>query len=129
MTTQMTETEATLDLIHRFDGVGFNTHDVDAIMADMTEDAVFECFGPAEYRGRWEGQDAVRAVWEGLFAAVPDCHFETDDIFAAGNRCSYSWTMTWTNPDGSQGSAKGSDVYTVRDGKVAIKTSYIPPME
>src|SRR5688572_28032246 len=99
MAIQTTETEATLALIHRFDGVGFNTHDVDAIMVDATEDTVYECIGPPEYRGRSVGPATVRAVWEAYFEAIPDCHFDTDDIFATGDRCFYSWTMTLTNAD------------------------------
>ena len=43
MTIQMTETEATLALIRHFDEVALNAHDLDATMADMTDDTVFEC--------------------------------------------------------------------------------------
>jgi hypothetical protein len=35
----MTTTENTLDLVTRFEN-GFNTRDVDALMADMTDDCV-----------------------------------------------------------------------------------------
>ncbi len=129
MTMQMTETETTLALIRHFDEVAFNAHDVDAIMTDMTDDTVFECIGPAGISGRWEGQEAVRAVWVEILAEFPECHFETDDIFACGNRCSYSWTMSWTKADGSKGSAPGTDQYTVRDGKIAYKKTYLPPFE
>lgn len=129
MTMQMTETEATSALIRHFDEVAFNAHDVDAIMADMTDDTVFECLGPAEVSGRWEGQEAVRAVFEAILGEFPNSHFETDDIVAAGNRCAYAWTMTWTQADGSTGTAHGVDLYTVRDGKIAYKKTYLPPFE
>ncbi len=127
MAVQMTETEATLALIRHFDEVAFNAHDLDAIMGDMTDDTVFELVGPPELSGRWEGQEAVRAVFAAVFEGFPEAHFHTDDMFAGGNRCSYSWTMTWTKADGSKGSAPGTDQYTVRNGKIAYKKTYIPP--
>jgi ketosteroid isomerase-like protein len=40
-------------------------HDVDAIMAVMTDDCVFENSGPAPDGQRAEDQAAVRAVWDG----------------------------------------------------------------
>ena len=59
-------TESAVELITRFENT-FNTYDVDALMADMTEDCVFEHIAPAEVSfGRHEGQAAVRAVWVSL---------------------------------------------------------------
>lgn len=117
------ESEATLALITRFvESVG--RRDVDAIMADMTEDAVYENFGHDVDSGRHEGQAAARAAFEAVFAAYPDCHSDTDDIFAGGNRCCYCWTMRWTEADGSEGVSRGTDIFTVRDGKISYKKTY-----
>ena len=41
----MTTTEATLALVTRFENE-FNTRDLDALMADRTEDGVFEYVAP-----------------------------------------------------------------------------------
>ena len=118
-----TETEATLTVVRRFvDSVG--RHDVDAILSDMTEDAVYENFGEDVDRGRHEGQAAVRAAFEAVFAAYPDCRSDTDELFASGDRCCYCWTMRWTEDDGSAGVSRGTDVFIVRDGKVASKKTY-----
>jgi ketosteroid isomerase-like protein len=117
------ESEATLALVTRFvESVG--RRDVDAIMADMTEDAVYENFGHDVDSGRHEGQAAARAAFEAVFAAYPDCHSDTDDIFAGGNRCCYCWTMRWTEADGSEGVSRGTDIFTVRDGKISYKKTY-----
>ena len=126
MDIEMKETETTIALIRHFDEIAFNAHDVDAMMADMTEDAVCETIG-GPYAGRGEGQAAGRALWEALFAAFPDGRLETDDMFACGNRCSYSWTLRWTKDDGTVGEIHGTDIYTVRDGKIAYKKTYLPP--
>ena len=118
-----TETEATLTVVRRFvDSVG--RHDVDAILSDMTEDAVYENFGEDVDSGRHEGQAAVRAAFEAVFAAYPDCRSDTDELFASGDRCCYCWTMRWTEDDGSAGVSRGTDVFIVRDGKVASKKTY-----
>ena len=117
------DAEATLAVVQRFiDSVG--RHDVDAILADMTHDAVYENFGQDVDSGRHEGQAAVRAAFEAVFAAYPDCRSETDELFAAGDRCCYCWTMRWTEADGRDGVSRGTDVFTVRDGKVALKRTY-----
>jgi hypothetical protein len=63
--------DATLALVTRFEN-GFNTRDLDALMADMTEDCVFEHVAPAAASfGRHEGQHAVRAVWQSMDEHFP----------------------------------------------------------
>ena len=69
-------TESAVDLVTRFENT-FNTYDVDALMADMTEDCVFEHIAPAAVSfGRHEGQAAVRAVWVSLAEHFPGYRFE-----------------------------------------------------
>ncbi len=102
----------------------FNAHDVDAVMATMTADCVFENTSPPNGR-RYEGQDQVRAAWEEFFAASPDAHFEGEDVIVAGDRCVVQWVYTWTNEDGTTSSLRGVDVLRVRDGKVAEKFAYV----
>lgn len=121
---QQTTTEATLAAIERFNEA-FNRHDVNAIMALMTDDCVFESTGPAPDGQRFEGQAAVRALWEDFFRGSPSAHFEAEDCFAAGERCTVRWRYRWTNADGSVGHVRGVDVFRVRDGKVAEKLAYV----
>jgi ketosteroid isomerase-like protein len=54
-------TRATLETIQRFNEA-FNRHDVDAVMALMTPDCVFENTFPAPDGERFEGAPAVRRV-------------------------------------------------------------------
>jgi len=120
---QTTDSQATLAVVTRFiESVG--RHDLDAILADMTGDAVYENLGQDVDSGRHEGHDAVREAFAAVFAAYPDCHSDTDELFADGDRCCYCWTMHWTEADGSPASSTGVDVFTVRDGKVAYKKTY-----
>jgi ketosteroid isomerase-like protein len=94
--------------------------DVNAIMAVMTDDCVFENSGPAPDGERAEGQAAVRAVWERLFRTTPTGKFEHEEVFVTGDRAVTRWKATW---DG--GHVRGVDVFRVRDGKIAEKLSYM----
>src|ERR1700693_5903844 len=78
-------TKATLAAIERFNEA-FNRHDVDGVMAAMTEDCIFDDTPPPDGE-RYQGQTAVRGYWERFFAGSPDAVFEAEELFAAGDRC------------------------------------------
>ena len=103
----------------------FGSGDVDAIMARMTDDCVFESTGPAPDGQRHDGQEAVRAVWETLFDETRDPKFTDEDAFLSGDRACVRWRFTWTNQDGSEGHVRGVDVIRFRDGLVSEKLSYV----
>lgn len=117
----MTDT-ATRDAVDRFNEA-FNQHDVDAVMAAMTPDCVFEDTSPP-HGARHEGAPAVRAAWEAFFAASPTAHFDAEDVIVAGDRCVVQWHYTWTDDQGG-GSVRGVDVLRVRDGRIAEKFAYV----
>lgn len=113
----------TVAVVNRFNEA-FNRHDVDAIMAAMTEDCVFESTRPAPDGERVVGQQAVRAFWEAFFRRSPRAVFETEEIFAAGDRCVVRWVYRWVR-EGLEGHVRGVDIFRVRDGRVAEKLSYV----
>ncbi len=115
--------DTTVAAVDRFNDA-FNRHDVDAVMAAMTDDCVFENTSPPNGQ-RYEGQDQVRAAWEEFFAASPTAHFDGEDVITTGDRCIVQWRYTWTNDDGSTSALRGVDVLRVRDGKVAEKFAYV----
>lgn len=115
----------TLEAVGRFNEA-FNRHDVDGVMRSMTDDCVFENTWPAPDGERFVGQEAVRSFWERFFRSSPDAVFETEEIFASGDRCVVRWLYRWTGgKDGSPGHIRGVDIFHVRDGKVAEKLSYV----
>jgi ketosteroid isomerase-like protein len=118
------QTAATLETIERFNDA-FNRHDVDAVMACMTDDCVFENTYPPPDGERYIGQSAVRGFWERFFASSPKAHFDVEDIFASGDRATVCWRYVWVDDAGQQGHVRGIDVFRVRDGKVAEKLSYV----
>jgi ketosteroid isomerase-like protein len=99
---------------------------VDAIMALMTDDCVFENTEPPPDGGRFEGQTAVRACWQALFDAAPDALFTTEEIFVSDDRAVVLWSYRWAaDSPGQPGHVRGVDVIRVRHGKVAEKLSYV----
>lgn len=117
------QTIATLEVVRRFNDA-FNRHDVDAIMALMTDDCLFDSTRPPPDGERFEGSARVRAFWEQLFARSPHARFEAEEMFAAGDRCVVRWVYHWIR-DGTPGHVRGVDVFRVRDRKVAEKLSYV----
>ena len=103
----------------------FNRHDLDAIMAMMTDDCVFEASGgPAPSGTRHEGQAAVRAAFAAILAAFPDSRWESARHFVAGERGVSQWTYRGTRADGTRVEAAGCDIFTFRDGRIAVKNSF-----
>jgi len=117
-------TKISLMAIERFNEA-FGRHDVDGVMRAMTDDCVFENTWPSPDGERHVGQEAVRGFWERFFRSSPNAAFETEEIFASGDRCVVRWHYRWTGKDGSPGRIRGVDIFLVRDGKVAEKLSYV----
>jgi len=117
------ETEATRNTVTRFNEA-FNRHDVDAVMALMTEDCLFDSTRPPPDGERLVGQAQVRKFWEEFFQRSPHARFETEEVVAAGDRCVVRWSYHWVR-DGKPGRVRGIDLFRVREGRVAEKLSYV----
>jgi ketosteroid isomerase-like protein len=100
------ESAQTIAIVNAFNEA-FNRHDVDAVMALMTEDCLFEDTSPPPDGTRYKGQAAVRAFWK--------------EIFAARDRCTVRWRYTFNGTE----HIRGVDVIRVRDGKLAEKMAYV----
>ena len=103
----------------------WNRHDADALMAFMTPDCVFEASaGPDACGARHQGAQAVRAAYADVWATFPDAHWGDDRHFVFGDRGLSQWTFTGTRGDGTRVEVHGCDLFTFRDGKIALKDSY-----
>lgn len=103
----------------------FNAHDVEAMMALMTPDCVFENTYPAPDGTRYEGQAAVQAFWAEFFVSSPAARIEIEDLFALGSWGVMRWTYHWLDDSGSPGHVRGVDLYCLADGLIAAKLSYV----
>ncbi len=103
----------------------WNRHDIDALMSFMTEDCVFEASAGSEVFGtRYSGREAVRAGYEEVWTIFPDAHWGNDRHFVQGDRGVSEWTFTGTRGDGTRVEVHGCDLFTFRNGKIALKNSY-----
>ena len=117
-------TISTLETIDRFNEA-FNRHDVDAVMALMTADCIFENTYPSPDGTRYEGQVAVRRYWEEFFSTSPQSVFEAEEIFVHEDRGVVRWVYRWSDASNKPGHVRGVDVMRIENGKLAEKLSYV----
>jgi ketosteroid isomerase-like protein len=98
--------------------------DVDAMMATLTEDVVWENTTPPDGE-RYAGQAAVRQAVEAFLGGAQEVAFETEELLALGDRAILRWVYRWVDRDGKSGHVRGLDVIRVRDGKVAEMLAYV----
>jgi steroid delta-isomerase-like uncharacterized protein len=113
-----------IELLDRF-AEAWNRHDLDALMSMMTDDCVFAASAGPDVDGqRSEGRQAVRAAYAAVFEAFPDAHWANPRHFIAGDRGVSEWTFTGTQKDGRRVEVNGCDLFTFREGRIAVKNSY-----
>jgi ketosteroid isomerase-like protein len=113
----------TLAAVEAFNAA-FAAHDAAAVTRCMTDDCVFENTFPAPDGERHVGAREVHDFWARFFASTPSARFEIEEVFAAGDRAVARWTFHWEGTDGP-GHVRGVDLFSVRDGLVAEKLSYV----
>lgn len=116
--------ELTVEDLEAF-AAAWNRHDIDALMSFMTHDCVFEASAGPEVCGtRYEGREAVRRGFAQVWATFPDAHWGNARHFVNGDRGVSEWTFTGTRRDGTRVEVNGCDLFTFREGKIALKNSY-----
>jgi ketosteroid isomerase-like protein len=114
----------TVEFLDAF-AMAWNHHDTDAILSLMTEDCVFETSRGPDAKGTvYTGQDEVRRGVEEVFLTFPDARWNAPKHFISGDRGVSEWIFTATGPDGARVEVQGCDLFTFRDGKIAVKNSY-----
>jgi ketosteroid isomerase-like protein len=111
-------TSSPIEVVTAF-GAAWAAHDLEATLAMIADDCVFDATGPAPDGTRHVGPEAIRRAWQPIFADVSS-HFEAEETVAAGDRVIQRWRYRWEG-----GHVRGVDVFLVRDGKVAEKLSYV----
>jgi len=116
--------KATTEMLEAF-SEAWNRHDIEALMSFMTNDCIFEAAAGPDVRGkRFEGTEAVRAAFIQAWTTFPDAHWGQGSHFVCGDRGVSQWTFTGTRADGMRIEANGCDLFTFKDGKIAIKNAY-----
>ena len=116
--------EVTIEVLQAF-ADAWNRHDLDDLMSFMTEDCIFESSAGDDACGtRYEGALAVRNGYARAWADYPDARWNDASHFVIGDRGVSEWTFTGTNAEGRRSEVAGCDIFTFRDGKIAVKNSY-----
>ena len=103
----------------------WNRHDIDALMGFMHEDCVFQTAAGNEACGtRHSGTAAVRKAFAAAWEAVPDAQWINGRHFVSGDFGTSQWTFTGTAADGSRIETDGIDVFSFKDGKIALKNVF-----
>jgi ketosteroid isomerase-like protein len=107
-----------LEVVQAF-GAAWADHDLEAALALLSNDCLFDATGPAPDGSRHVGPDEIRRAWKEIFADTSS-KFEAEETFSAGDRVVQRWRYSW---DG--GYVRGVDLFKVSDGKIAEKLSYV----
>jgi len=107
-----------VELVEAF-GKSWADHDLEAALALLSEECVFDSTGPAPDGIRHVGLGAIRDAWQAIFEDSSS-RFEAEETFGVGDRVVQRWRYSW---DG--GHVRGVDVYKVRGDKVVEKLSYV----
>ena len=103
----------------------WNRHDIEALMSFMHDDCVFQTAGGSEAFGtRHVGRDAVKKAFAAAWATVPDAEWANGKHSVDGNSGVSQWTFRGTHPDGTRVETDGVDLFTFRDGKIALKNVF-----
>ena len=97
----------------------WDAHDLEATLALVTDDCVFESARTAANGARVQGREELRRVWGPSFAAGGGA-MEVEATFASGDRVVQQWRFV----DGDR-VVRGVDVLRVRDGRICEKSGYV----
>lgn len=103
----------------------WNRHDIDALMSFMHADCVFQTAAGSEACGtRHVGHEAVRKAFASAWETVPDAQWIDGRHRVDGDFGVSQWTFTGTAADGSRIESDGVDLFTFKDGKIALKNVF-----
>ena len=106
-------------------GDAWNRHDIDALMGFMDEDCAFHAVGGPDLLGRsFIGRAAVREGFLLAFQTFPDAAWLDGEHFVCGDRGVSETTFKGTRADGTRIEARMVDVFTFRNGRIAVKNAY-----
>lgn len=103
----------------------WNRHDIDALMSFMTDDCVFHAAAGPDLMGRsFVGRAAVREGFMLAWTTFPDAAWLDGDHFVVGDRGVSESTFCGTRSDGTRIEARMVDLFTFRDGRIAVKNAF-----
>ena len=120
----MSNPTATVQMLRDF-ADAWNRHDLDALMSFMADDCAFHGVAGPELLGKsFIGRAAVAEGFKLAWTNFPDASWREGEHFVSGDRGVSESTFRGTKADGTRVEARMVDVFTFRDGKIAVKNAY-----
>jgi ketosteroid isomerase-like protein len=102
-----------------------NRHDLDRMLALVSEDVVFEGTTPPDGL-RIEGdKQSLRTLWESVFRESPSAVIETEELIVCGDRCTALMRYVFDAEHPERGHVRAVDVIRVARGQITEKLSYV----
>ncbi len=90
----------------------WNAHDLDRIMASMTDDCVFwSSSGAHPQGGVFEGREAVAEAFAAIFRSFPDAAWTESRTTLLGSRALWEWSFVVSAADGKTTRLLGVDTW------------------
>jgi len=103
----------------------WNRHDIEALMGFMADECEFHAVAGPDLMGRsFVGRQAVREGFQMAWQAFPGAAWLDGDHFVQGDRGVSESTFKGTKADGLRVEARMVDVFTFKDGKIAVKNAF-----
>ena len=103
----------------------WNRHDLPALMGFMASDCEFHGVAGPDLMGRsFIGSQAVAEGFALAWAHFPDASWTEGVHWVHGDRGFSECTFRGTRADGKKIEARMVDVFTFRDGKIAVKNAF-----
>ncbi len=103
----------------------WNRHDIEALMSFMHANCEFHAVAGPDLLGRsFIGRNAVREGFMLAWQTFPDAQWVDGNHFVQGDRGISESTFKGTRADGLRVEARMVDVFTFKDGKIAVKNAY-----
>ncbi|MEM9366643.1 MAG: nuclear transport factor 2 family protein [Planctomycetota bacterium] len=93
----------------------------DNVLAYLSDD----CMLQAGNANPITGKEAIKDVFENLYASIRAIHHQIDDHFSAGDKVVYRGTVTYRRKDDSMLTVPFCDVFRIKDDKICEYFIYI----
>lgn len=100
----------------------FNAHDIGTLAPLLTDDCRFVDTSPPDGTAHVD-REAVLAAFDNLFTSTPSATFRVEGGFVHADRVVIRWRYDWR--EGGGGHVRGVDLFTMRNGRIAEKLSYV----
>ncbi len=120
----MRTNEVSVEFLQAFSDA-WNRHDLEALMSFMAEECEFHAVGGPDLLGKsFVGREAVREGFALAWQTFSDAAWLDGEHFVCGDRGVTESTFKGTRADGTRIEARMVDVFTFRDGKIAVKNAF-----